>query len=290
MTGFGRSSKATPIGHFIAEVQSLNRKYLETFTVLPKELSRFEIPIKKWVAQKMHRGQVTVRIYSLPTEENLLGWVPDVKLLSVLKKGWEKTAEQVGLSHESISLEFLARELRYTTGIESFGEVQEYEPILFSLMDEAVGELDKMRQIEGKTLEADIMERFKLIENNLNQIEAKAPVAPAKFRERLQKVAEEFLHPNPENEQRILREIVVIGDKLDITEEIVRFRSHLDQFRKLTKSDLPFVGRKLDFLLQEMGREANTISAKASDAQVSSWVVDTKSELEKIREQVQNIE
>ena len=290
MTGFGRSSKSTPKGHLTIEVQSLNRKYLETFAILPRELSQFEIPIRKWVAQRIHRGQVTVRVYILPTEENLSGWIPDVKLLSVLKKGWEKTADKIGLSCDLITLDFLARELRYTPGIEAFSEVVEYEPILFSLLKEAIGELDKMRQEEGDALQADIMDRLGLIENNLNQIEKKAPDAPARFRERLLKVVEEFVQPNPENEQRILREIVIIGEKLDITEEIVRFRSHMNQFRKLMRSDLPFVGRKLDFLLQEMGREANTISAKAGDAQVCGWVVDTRSELEKIKEQVQNIE
>lgn len=276
MTGFGRATTDAPFGKLTVEIQSVNRKYLELFVSLPKELSRFEPEVRKWVGEALSRGQVSVRVFLIPQIEAIL---PDVKVLKRLKKGWDKLAH--ALEVEPVDLPFLMQYLPTQKG-----EIEGGLSPLKSCLQEALQSLLKMKNEEGKALAKDLLERLKVLSKHLEGVEKHSPDATAKMRKKLQeKMAEVF---GQEVEERLIREVAVFSERVDISEEITRLKSHFSQFQKIMKEEL--VGRKLDFLVQEMGREVNTIGSKSMDANVAHLVVEMKGELEKIREQIQNIE
>lgn len=284
MTGFGRAVSDTPFGRLTVEIQSVNRKYLEVFVSLPKEFGRFENEVRKWVAEAVSRGQVSVRIALVPNLAAIEGLLPDVKLLKALKKQWEKLAHSIGADPESVDLPFL---LQYLPSPEK-GVRDEDLSALKRCVEEALAALCKMKQLEGKALQKDLEARLKELEQLIGKVEKQSPDATAKMRERLCEKMAEVLKSGAETEERLLREVALFAERVDIAEEITRFRSHLVQFKAIFKEAI--AGRKMDFLIQEMGREVNTIGSKSMEAKISHLVVELKSELEKMREQIQNIE
>lgn len=288
MTGFGRSICDSAFGRLIVEAQSINRKYLEVFVSLPKELSRYEPDVRKWVSELITRGQVSVRIYLLPNESTFSKQFPDVQALKSLKEGWEKIATQLGYSTETIDFSFLLSRLPETSKLEAAKE--EDLPILQKAVEEALKGLLQMKQTEGKALAQDLQLRLKELARMLGEIEQLAPEASHRMHHRLKEKMEEVFRPSVELEERLLREVALFAEKVDISEEITRFRSHISQFTELLHPKGNAIGRKMDFLIQEMGREVNTIGSKSTETKISYWVVEMKSELEKMREQIQNIE
>lgn len=281
MTGFGRAVFDAPFGRITVEIQSVNRKYLEIFVSMPKELSRFEPEVRKWVGEAVARGQVSVRIFLNVTEvEELL---PDVAMLKGLKKGWEKVSRELGTDPKEVTLPFLMQYLP----IQGKGDLAQDEnlPPLHRCLDEALQSLLKMQKKEGKALAQDLAERLKELERMINGVEKLAPDATKKMRMKLVEKMEEAF--KGDIEERLLREVALFAERVDISEEITRFRSHVVQFKELLKGT--GVGRKMDFLIQELGREVNTIGSKSMEASISHLVVEMKSELEKMREQIQNI-
>lgn len=269
MTGFGRfvSEKLT------VEIQSLNRKGLEIAISLPKELSHAELSIRKWVAEAVSRGAVSVRIFVSSTS-----LTPDLSLLKKGKQAWEKLAKSLDMDVGEITLSFL---LEHSPPLAAVEEKPVEEGI-----KKALKELMQMKQREGEMLGKEIKLRLKNLEKGLQQIEKNGKNATTKMREKLSEKLLE-LQMDAMNE-RLLKEVALFAEKVDITEEICRFKSHIAQFSELLLSEHP--GRKIDFLIQEMGREVNTIGSKSLDAAISHLVVEMKAELEKMREQVQNIE
>lgn len=165
----------------------------------------------------------------------------------------------------------------------------EAEPVILGAVEQAMQNLVAMREAEGRNMQADLLERIRLLEEFVDQLEALAPTIVSNYRQRLAKLLEEFLAKEDIDENRLIQETALYTDKVNYTEEIVRLRSHFSQFRVFIQSDEP-VGRKLDFLIQEMNREINTVASKANSAGAAQFVVDVKSEIEKVREQIQNIE
>jgi uncharacterized protein (TIGR00255 family) len=280
MTGFGRAESDAPIGRLVIEIQSVNRKYLEVFVSPPKELSRFEQDVRKWVGESVSRGQVSVRIF---LNASLQAKMPNVELLKELKKGWQKVAKVVGTDPQEITLSFL---LQYAPAEKEVG-IDENKLFLQRCMKKALDGLVEMKRAEGKALCKDLTERLKGLEKILEKIKKSSPNASQKMRKKLTDKMNDLLG-NTTADERVLKEIALFAEKVDIAEEITRFKSHVVQFKALLKGGL--VGRKMDFLIQEMGREINTIGSKSMEAKISHMVVEMKSELEKIREQVQNIE
>lgn len=284
MTGFGRAVCESPLGRLTAEIQSVNRKYLEIQLSLPKEFSRFEQDVRKWVAEIVSRGQVGVKIWLLPNEAALSGFIPDAAVLKALKKRWEKVAKEAGADPKSIDLPFL---LQYLPPKQE--EVSEKDFLVFrQCVEKALQGLLQMKKAEGKALLKDLEGRLKGLEGLIGKIEKASPDVSRRMREKLLEKMAEVLKPSAETDERLLREVALFAERVDIAEEITRFRSHVAQFKGLFKEGL--VGRKMDFLIQEMGREVNTIGSKAMEAKISHLVVEMKSELEKMREQIQNIE
>lgn len=291
MTAYGRASSETSLGRFVAEVQSVNRKYLELNIFLPKELTRFDADVRKLVTGAVSRGQISVKLYAYFDQTTPVVITPNLPLIRQLRQAWEKIAIECGLNpQEAFSLELIHQE----TGILLYGEElcdeSDYRLAICEVVDQALQHFIEMRVREGAVLQRDMVSRLENLKQSVDRISARSSDATAKYRERLKERIEEVLAGVIENEERILREVAIFADRVDITEEITRFHSHLEQCETLLKTEEYGVGKTLEFLLQELNREINTIGSKSADVEVSRLVIDIKSELERIREQVQNVE
>lgn len=289
MTGFGRSSIETKKGSYVVEIQSVNRRFLEATVYVPKEYLCIETDIRKVLAKKISRGQIIVRLSFYPLEDSVQDLLPDIKLLKNLKKGWEDLSRDLGFKEHFIDINFLSHQLKLLPRSEKFKDLSSDFKEIMKCVDAATDELISMKEKEGELLLKDMKKRIKLIESLVLKIEGKSKTATADYEKKLKERLEGFAPKGGEIDERVLKEIAIYADKIDITEEITRLKSHIEQFN-LFCDKKEVIGRKMDFLLQEMTREINTISSKSSCTQVSIYVVDVKSELEKIREQVQNIE
>ncbi len=289
MTGFGRSVKKTPHGDLVVEIYSVNRKVLDVSILLPKELGRFEQDVRSWVGKKVSRGQVTVRLAFTPSAKGEARALPDIALLQELKKSWQEIAQNLGMDASKIDLPFLMLHLPVR---EPLYFVQEEDCLSLKIgVEEALKDLLSMRQKEGMALAKDILHRLVLMDKEIVLIEKAAPEANGRLQKKLAERLKEVSLSGSEVDERILREIVIYAEKVDVSEEVTRLFSHIDQFRQtLEEQTEEPVGRKLEFLTQEMGREVNTIGAKSSEIEISRGVLRMKSELEKIKEQIQNIE
>lgn len=288
MTGYGRVSFPSSLGRFVIEIQSLNRKFLESFISLPKQFMRFEVEIKKWVAKEITRGQISVRISFTQEAKQVKELLPDLVFLKKLKAEWDKVAKELDLSKEEVDLSFLSKQMEEMSLTQTSQDDKKIKAILQEGVDKALKELMGMKRKEGAVLARDLQKRVLFLEKCIQQIKDHAPLSCVKYRQKLEKRLEEFAE-SKDLDERILREIAIFSEKVDITEEIVRFKAHLEQFAALlTKNQA--VGKKMEFLIQELAREINTIAAKSSDVIIAKIVIETKTELEKIREQVQNIE
>jgi len=290
MTGFGRSVRETSFGRLTVEIQSVNRKHLEILVSLPKEMGRYEMELRKWVAESISRGQVGVRLFLSPGPEALNRMLPNPIFLKSFKEAWVKLAKATGCDEKSVDLPFLMQTLAaWPQNLES-----EWDEGHLSLLQESFDEAMKaalvMKRLEGKSLAQDIVERLHQMERYLREIEQRCPDTVEKQRHKLQARMKELLAPGTELDERLLREVAFFAERVDIAEEITRLFSHFKQFHSVLQEKEARVGRKLDFLVQEIGREFNTIGSKSADAAISRLVVDAKSELEKIREQIQNVE
>lgn len=288
MTGFGRALFDAPFGRLIVEIQAVNRKYLEVFVSMPKEFGRFEHDVRKWIGDAVSRGQISVRIHLVPNAEAIEELLPDAEILLRLKYGWEKISQRLGFDPKAIDLSFLVQQMPMQSKIDLASD--EDLPILHRVVDEALQGLVKTKKVEGKALAEDLGKRLKELDRMIDDVEEIAPDATEKMRKKLAERMGEILQPGAETDDRLLREIALFAERVDISEEITRLRSHLVQFRELLSSKAAVVGRKMDFLVQEIGREINTIGSKSMEAKISHLVVEMKSELEKMREQIQNIE
>lgn len=291
MTAYGRACSISPIGHFVVEIQSVNRKHLEINTFLPKELLRFDADVKKWIAAQVGRGQVNVKISVTFDRESPLVVTPNIALAKQIKSAWDAIALELQLpSEKGFTLSMLSETSGLLLYEEDVQDEEVYRNALHQAVLEALEKLMSMKLREGEILHKDIATRFDKMAPMIKEIAIKAPGATERFRQRLLERLEEVMSGNIEHEERLLREVCVYAEKVDIAEELTRFDSHLQQVSALLQSDGQAIGKTLEFLVQELNREINTISSKSADMDVARLVVDIKSELERIREQIQNIE
>lgn len=292
MTAYGRSSIDTFLGRLSAEVQSLNRKFLEINCFLPKELGRFEADIRKYLSEKVLRGCINVKISASFYKKTPLMVRPNIPLARQIKAAWDEIAKDLGVEQSSgFSLDMLAYE---NNGILLFDEDMQdeelYRNAIFEVLEQALKGFLEMKSQEGKALFQDIQTRLANLRQGIERIAEFAPEATNRHRQKLIERLEELIPGSVENEERILREIGIYAEKIDIAEEITRFQSHLKQFSDLLSSSELSIGKTLEFIIQELNREINTIGSKSSHVQVSRLVVEIKGELERIREQIQNVE
>ena len=288
MTGYGKGESAWAGGRFIVELRSVNHRYGEISVKLPRALMPFESEIKKRVAEKLSRGKIDVFIQM---EGAGAAGVPsaNLPLARAYYRAFTGIQEALGLAGE-VTLELLASQRDViAVSAEAEAALEEIPQELLAALDAAIVRVDEMRSFEGESLLADFLRRREFLNEQIGRVTARAPSVVADYAARLKERILVLCSESSLPEERIALEVALLADKCDITEELVRLESHLRQFDETLLRCEP-VGRKLDFLLQEINREVNTVGSKANDAEIAACVVELKGELEKIREQVQNIE
>ena len=292
MTGYARASFESSIGRFSIELQCVNRKHLEINTSLPKELLRYDGDIKRWISSTIGRGNVTVKINVSFDKESPLIVLPNLALIRQLKKAWETISTDLNLHiSDNELLQIISHEDNLLVYDEADHDEDLYRQALKTITEEALQRLLAMKEYEGKILHDDISSRFSKLATIIKVIEHKAPGATERYRQRLTERLKEVSTTTTDLDERLLKEVCLYAERIDIAEELVRFHSHLQQVTKLLNSnENQGVGKPLEFLIQELNREINTIGSKSSDIEVSHGVIEMKTELERIREQIQNIE
>lgn len=289
MTGYGRSDVKDAAGTFTVELRSVNNRYLDVQIKAPRGLSVLESRIRKAVQEGFSRGRIDVYIIRSGGESSPSRFIVDLEragqYIGILRELKERFAlpGEIDLALLNALPDVIGRE-------EASEDVEAIWTTLATGLAKAAAGLRAMREQEGSALERDIAGRLGTIEALIGAIGARAPHTVDEARKRMTESLERLLKDQPDP-ARVAQEIAILAERTDVTEELTRFGSHMVQFRRLMEgTGSEPVGRKLDFLLQELGREVNTIGSKALDADVSLQVVNIKAELEKIREQVQNIE
>lgn len=291
MTAYGRATAVSSLGRFAVEIISINRKYLEFNNSLPKELARFDSDIRKWVIESISRGNISVKVTASYDEKSPLAVAPNLPLARQLKNAWEKIADDLGLDEKSgFCLSMLTEEPGILIYEEDLQDEEQYRKLLHEAVAAALSKMMEMKIREGTELQRDISSRVQNIATWLEQIAEKAPGATEKYRLKLAERLAEVLQGNVDNSERILREVCLYAERIDISEEITRIRSHLKQFQELMETGKDGVGKTLEFIIQELNRESNTIGSKISDVDAAYLNLNIKSELERIREQIQNVE
>ena len=290
MTGFGRGEYTDGKRNVTAEIRTVNHRYADITVKMPKRYSFAEETVKSLVKQTIRRGKAEVSIIF----ENLTETDVTVRLNTPVAEQYLKNLQQLqqtyGLAGE-IDVKLIASMPDVLRAIPDVEDEDEITAAVSEAVKQAAAANDAMRQVEGQRLAEELLARGELIRSIVEKIETRAPLVAQEYVQKLNDRISELLDGAAEiPADRILTEAAIFADKANITEELVRLDSHMKQLAEiLTGSDGP-IGKKLDFLVQEMNREANTIGSKANDLEITSLMLETKSEIEKIREQVQNIE
>ena len=288
MTGYGRSVQTVNGREFTVEIRSVNNRYLDCTVKLPKALTFAEDAVKQAVKQAVSRGKVDVFI----TMRSESGFDAKVTLNPAMVEGYlsamNEMAEKYGITND-VSVSVIARMPDVFSIEKPEVDEEQLKSDLLSVVNAALEGYNAMRTTEGAALDADLRSRGETILGLVSQVEAGNGQTVIDYRTRLENKIREVLANTSIDESRILTEAAIFADKVAVDEETVRLRSHLKQMNAMLDAG-GAMGRKLDFLLQEMNREANTIGSKCSDVNLARIVVDIKAELEKIREQTQNIE
>ncbi len=288
MTGYGRGVSRDQGKEFLVEIKSVNHRYSDIFVKLPKHLSFLEDRVRETAGKNLSRGKIDIYITYTDTGEDSKVVLLDEPLVSAYIRALNELRDRFGLK-DDISVSLVSRfpdVLRVEKAEEDEEKLWE---LLKRALDEAIDSLVRMRENEGAKLKDDLLNKTVYIDSIISEIASRAPEVVKEYRKRLESRIRELIDQQPVDETRIAMEVAIFADRCSIDEELTRLRSHISQMRQAFELEEP-VGRKLDFLVQEMNREINTIGSKANDLFISKCVVELKSEMEKIREQVQNIE
>ena len=288
MTGFGRAEGATTLGKVVVESRSVNHRYCDINIKLPKRLSLFENRVKEIVRSQVSRGRIDVSLRLDGVGEERVQLSVDLDLAEQYYRVLCDLKERLQLKDE-VTLALLAGAKDLITAKEESVDIEPYWQEVLPILKQSFKNMDDMKRLEGESLTKDLQQRLEHIAQQLQIIKQQFPSRLKATFTRLHDRLRSLLEGMETDPLRFQQEVGFLAERMDITEEIVRGESHLAQFGTLLGGNEP-VGRKMDFLLQEINREINTVSAKANDAEISQNVVEIKSELEKIREQVQNIE
>ena len=288
MTGFGRGHDVLNGRDITVEIRAVNHRYYEFSCRLPRSLGFAEERLKSLLSGKVNRGKVEVSVLVYNTSANDEKITVNREVIREYIEALRSVKDEFSLTDDLSLSNVLRIPDAFTVIKEEVDEEQLWED-LKSVLEQALGNFLKMRETEGEKMRADILERAAVIEKNVDFIEERSPKIVEDYRKRLYDRMCEVLDGKNVDEGRILLEAGIFSEKTAVDEETVRLRSHISQLRAMLESNEP-IGRKLDFLVQEMNRETNTIGSKVQDIEVTKVVVDQKSEIEKIREQIQNIE
>lgn len=289
MTGYGKGNSITDSARYTAEIKTVNHRYTDVSVKLPRALMFLENEVKKWVANVLHRGKVDVYISRDSDAAEALRPQLNSEVAQAYVQVYQELIERFGLAQD-VPISMLAAQKDVIVMSEPEIDASNAREGLKHAVDEALEATVQMRRAEGKSMEEDIVARLRTLEDLLHAIELRTPQVVEEWQQKLHKRLDNLLQEADEvDPQRLAQEVAVFADRCDISEEVVRFNSHIAQMRDLLTRD-GAIGRQMDFLLQELNREANTMGSKSNDAELTRNVVALKAELEKIREQVQNIE
>ena len=289
MTGYGRGMAAGAGCRVTVELSSVNRRQAEVALNLPRELEPLESRIREELAREVARGRVTARVVLQVTEVSAEACRIHVPLARAYAREFRKLVKDLDLAGE-VTLDHLLRAPGVLQAQETPTDGGLYWPVVRQALDQALRGLMGMRRREGAHLARELKRRITAIQAGVRRVRRLAPAVQKRYREQLwERVRQAGLETLPPDDERLLKEVMFYADRSDVTEELTRLDSHVAQFTECLQSLEP-VGRTLDFLAQEMNREVNTVGSKANDSRISREVVGLKTELEKFREQVQNLE
>jgi len=288
MTGYGRCEKQFDDYRITAEIKTVNNRYLDINTKVYKQYSFVEEFVRETVASQIKRGKADVSFQF----DNLKDDTFSVTLNEEAAKGYYNALKELSDKFGLLDDLTVSKLGSYSDVFNIEKKEKDKEKILadaISVLKDALGDLIKAREAEGSRLLVFFRKCISNMRSIVDFIEKRSPETVNEYKEKMINRIQELLNNVPYDENRLLTEIAIFSDKVNITEEIIRFRSHLQEFESLLESNIP-IGRKLDFIIQELNREANTMGSKCNDIEISKNVIELKSEIEKIREQVQNIE
>ena len=289
MTGYGRARRELHKRDITVEVRSVNNRYLDCAVRMPRMYAFAEDAVKQCVQKAVSRGKVDVFISVDASAADVAKVAVNRELAAQLAAALKELSEVCGPTAYRVTPDQLARFPDVLTVTKADEDLETVSADLCTVLEEALASFNAMRATEGARLAEDIGNRLDNILTGTGQVEARSPETVAEYRRKLTARMQEVLQSATVDEQRILTEAAVYADKVAVDEETVRLRSHVSQLRNMLTSDEP-MGRKMDFLIQEVNRESNTIGSKCSDVEIAQVVVNLKAEVEKMREQVQNVE
>lgn len=287
MTGFGVARSEDGTHTFAVEVRSVNHRYCDVRTHLPNDLAHLSPEIEAQVRKRVRRGRVDITVSTQVSEEATVEPTVDLARARGYKAAYQKLAEALGLQAQ-LDLALIAQAPGVMRAEAARSPTDPKQPVL-QAVSQGLEELARMREDEGAALATQLQMHLTEVRRMVAAIVEMVPKVNAERRRRLDERLSTLLGDNRLDPGRLAQEAALLADRADVTEEIERMDSHIEQFGKLLEADEP-VGRKLDFLLQEMNREVNTVGSKSSDPDLAYLVVDLKTELERLREQVQNLE
>ncbi len=288
MTAYGRAESSKNGIEFIVEIRSGNYRYREIILRLPQCLQPFEERARSAVSSKLKRGRIEVSVQMKDNGNRGVKLELNRPLVKAYVDIFNELTEELGLK-QTIDLSFFSQLKDIIITKQDSVDSEELWSDVNDVLGKALLSFEAMRKTEGEALERDFLERLGVIEKCIGDIRDRSKKTAMLYRDKLRQRVHRLINDIDINEDRLAQEVAFIAEKSDITEELVRTESHLDQFKDyMAKDDV--VGRRLDFLLQEINREVNTIGSKAADSLISQFVVEIKAELEKLREQTQNVE
>lgn len=289
MTGFGRCEVQEESRKFTVEMKSVNHRYLDANIRMPKKLNFFETAIRSLLKQSVQRGKVDIFITYEDLSEQQVSLKYNEVLAAEYLSYFEKMQEKFSLEND-IRVSTLSRYPEVFTMEEQAVDEEELWKGLKKALDGAIRQFVETRTSEGEHLREDLIEKLDNMLKLVGCIEERSPQIIAEYRDKLETKVKELLADTQIEDSRIAAEVVIFADKICTDEEVVRLRSHIVHMKDTLVSDDSGIGRKLDFIAQEMNREANTILSKANDLEISNIGIELKTEIEKVREQIQNIE
>lgn len=288
MTGFGRGTLEDENQSFIVEMKSVNHRYCDLNIKIPKSLMLLEDKIRKVILQRINRGKVDIIVTQRSSDSRGIKAVLDEGLADSYIMCFNRIKERYNIK-DNISLNLMAKFPDIITLKKEEEDIEYIWGYLSRALNDALLMLIDMREKEGEKLKEDLSKKCTYIKNLILEIENDSPKVLEDYKSKLSQKLNNLLEDYPVDESRVAMEIALFADKSSIDEEIVRLKSHIVQFQKNLDANGP-VGRKLDFILQEMNREANTIASKSTNLNITRSILDIKNEVEKIREQIQNVE
>lgn len=288
MTGFGRGEYKGEGQEFLVEIKTVNHRYSDIYLKLPRQISFLEEKVRETVNKSIARGKIDVYVSYDEYGEDSKIVLLDEPLAKAYIKSVETLRDKFNLK-DDISVSLIAKFPDILKVEKTEADEDKTWRGLKTALDNALDSLVRMREIEGEGLKNDILERASYIQQIVRSMEGRAPEVVKEYKQRLENRIKELLDQQVVDESRLAMEVAIFADRCSIDEELVRLNSHIKQLKETLCMEQP-VGRKLDFLVQEMNREVNTIGSKSNDLEITKNVVEIKSEIEKIREQVQNIE